>query len=145
MRRKLIKGIQYDIDSATEIAEISSPKDDQTDSFMERLYRKRSGEYFVYGVGGARTRYAKRDGASWTAGWDIIPQSYEDARKWAKSNLSWRRYQDLFGTVRESGETVVVTLHIDRSAKQLLAREASRSRRTMSGVAQNLIMENLNE
>lgn len=66
---KIIKGRKYDTETATKICSYDNglPSGD-FDALCEQLYVKRTGEFFLYGYGGARTAYAEADGNMWTSG-----------------------------------------------------------------------------
>lgn len=66
-------------------------------SMFERLQRTKSGRYFVFGIGGADTRYAARADGTWTPGSKITPLSSEDANAWAKRHLTHSEWQAEFG------------------------------------------------
>ena len=64
--QKIIRGKKYDTDTAKEVCCYSNnlPFGD-FDWIQETLYVKRTGEYFLHGKGGARSKYAKADGDLW--------------------------------------------------------------------------------
>ena len=57
---KIIKGRKYDTVTATKICSYDNglPESD-FDALCEQLYIQRTGEFFLYGYGGARTAYAE--------------------------------------------------------------------------------------
>ena len=67
--KKIINGKLYDTDTAKEMGTgcaSCSPRDFHY--YSETLYRKRTGEYFLYGEGGPASRYAERvDNNMWSA------------------------------------------------------------------------------
>ena len=97
--RKIIKGRMYDTDTATRIGTREhglGPCD--IDWVSERLYKKKTGEFFLAGEGGPRTRYAvDRDGDLVCGGEDIIPLDMADAKEWAESYLTADEYILAFG------------------------------------------------
>ena len=68
-----------------------------TEKIREELYAKKNGEYFLYGTGGANTRYAKnlRDG-TFTTGHHCIPMDYPAALLWAQEKLSKKEFEQEF-------------------------------------------------
>ena len=54
----------------------------------ELLYKKRGGEYFIFGDGGSTTRYAGRV--------SIIPIDYDQAQAWALRHLDEETYKREF-------------------------------------------------
>jgi hypothetical protein len=70
--------------------------------FSETLYRKKTGEFFLYGEGGPMTKYAVAEGSnSWRGGSRIMPLSFHEAREWAEEHLSGEEYEAIFGKVVE--------------------------------------------
>ncbi|MDD6667772.1 MAG: hypothetical protein PUE58_07465 [Lachnospiraceae bacterium] len=67
----------------------------------ERLYRKRTGEFFIHGEGGAMTQYAESDGDAYCGGEKIIPISEDEAKEWAENHLTADDYESIFGEVEE--------------------------------------------
>lgn len=135
--RKIIEGRLYDTDTAKMIGEPWSPDGIGYDDFdwcEETLYRKRTGEYFLYGEGGPKTRYARPYGQSgWQCGDRIMPLSYEDACDWAEGHLSTEDYEREFGTPDDGGEAVL-SVRLPQATYDSIRREASRSGRTMREV-----------
>lgn len=70
------------------------------DYCREELYRKKNGEFFLLGAGGARSRYAKMDGDWFCGGREIVPLSFEEAEAWASRHLDPDEYLKYF-TVEE--------------------------------------------
>lgn len=62
----------------------------------EELYRKKNGEYFIYGRGGAWTKYSESDGDWMSSGSRIIPLTVEAAEKWAEAHMSADDYLKCF-------------------------------------------------
>lgn len=83
--RIIISGKVYDTDTATYIDERDNGRGFTDHSFLrQELYRKRTGEYFLYGEGGGMTVHAGTYGNSVGWGEEIIPLSYRQAREWAE-------------------------------------------------------------
>ena len=99
--KKIIKGKLYDTDTAKKLAVWSNEYYPNDFNFcQERLYRKRTGEYFLFGKGGANSGYRERCyGGGWTAGKNIIPLTYEEARQWAEEKLDADEYAEIFGII----------------------------------------------
>lgn len=128
--KKIINGRTYSTETAHEVGAWDNGRGSScADSDYEwgALYRKRTGEYFVYGEGGAHTRYAESVGASWGAGWRISPVSYADAVKWAEGHLTAEEYEKEFGAAPEGDGTVQVGV---RLAAPLAAKLESAVRQT---------------
>lgn len=71
--------------------------------YAEELYIKKTGEYFLYGEGGALSPYGSYDceGRCSYPDWDIIPLTDAKAKKWAVDHCSADKYMELFGAVAE--------------------------------------------
>ena len=99
--KKIINGKRYD----TKTAELMGKRNDSSDSrFLEALYRKKTGEFFLYGKGGPNSKYGWWHGNTRGPGEEIIPLTVEKAREWAKEYLCNGGYESIF-VVAEEGET----------------------------------------
>lgn len=101
--KKIINGRKYDTDTATEIASFCGFKGDirYTD---ETLYRKRTGEFFLYGEGGTGSKYAHVIDSSTgtrTPGYGIVPLTEQEAKEWLEANSDAETYEECFGEVAE--------------------------------------------
>jgi hypothetical protein len=145
--KKIINGLKYDTDTAKYIGETGYGQPGDFEHWTESLYRKpKTGEYFLYGEGGPASRYAVETGQNeWSGGERIIPLDYEAARKWAEEHLDGDEYEHEFGAVDEDGEQVRLGLRVDRAAKTLLDREASRTGLPLGQIVQRLIMDQLGD
>ena len=101
--RKIIKGKMYDTETATEVGSFSNAGSFRDFTHMEEtLYRKRNGEFFLFGEGGPMTKYAVTIGQnSWSGGSRITPLTENQAREWAEECLNVDEYISLFGDVDE--------------------------------------------
>ena len=68
---------------------------------LETLYKKKTGEFFIYGEGGALSKYSEAIGNTLIGGESIVPISYKEAQKWAEKNLYGEDYEKIFGEVEE--------------------------------------------
>jgi hypothetical protein len=88
--KDVIDGQLYDTDAdGVESIAIHQPVADRGDfSYLcERLYKTESGQYFIAGEGGAKTKYSKRVGTGeYSGSSEIRPVSEEEAFRWAQSN-----------------------------------------------------------
>lgn len=100
---KIINGKKYSTDTAKAIG--NGGNDFPTSDFhylSETLYKKYTGEYFLYGEGGPMTIYARCVGDnSYGYGKNITPLSAKEARQWAEENLSYNDYVKEFGEPEE--------------------------------------------
>ena len=100
--KKIINGKRYDTETATLIgsAGYSYPRD--FEYWAEELYRKKTGEFFLYGEGGAKSRYSRRTGQNeWSGGEEIRPLSLKEAQEWAEEHLDADKYEEIFGKIEE--------------------------------------------
>lgn len=107
--KKVIAGKLYDTNTAKELG-----LDNGGDGFShwcERLYQKRTGEFFLHGQGGPMTRYARSiDQNSWSGGEKIIPLSVKNAQKWVEDHLDADEYEKIFGLPEDGVEVLHVEL-----------------------------------
>lgn len=95
--KKIIKSKVYDTDTAQLIY-----------SGREELYRKKTGEYFIY------------DGQS------IAPIEYDAARQWMKQSASDTDYIKEFGETESAGR-VPITLYMEKALIDRARRVAAKS------------------
>jgi hypothetical protein len=100
--KRIINGKKYDTDTAKNLGSAGYSHPGDFAFWSERLYRKRTGEYFLHGIGGAMSKYARRIGLNeWSGGEEIIPLSLEEAQKWAEKHLEVEEFELIFGTCEE--------------------------------------------
>lgn len=140
--KKIISNRRYDTDTATLVAEAEFGYPGDFAYYQERLYRKRSHEYFIHGEGNAASRYAKAvpGGNSWRSGEGIVPLSYEQAREWGEQNMSTEEYEAEFGEVLpEEDGTVVLSVRVSTAAKAKLDRHCRTTGRQTREVVDELL------
>lgn len=92
--KKIINGKRYNTESAHFCGDREYGSTDQ-DRVYEALFQKRTGEFFLYGAGGAWSKYAKEVSLNnWLDGEEIIPLTEEEAKEWAKTYLWGDEYQE---------------------------------------------------
>ena len=101
--KKIINGKKYDTSTALRIGNFwNGLSDGDFSSLSETLYKKKTGEFFLHGEGGAMSRYSRSVGQNtWSGGSAIVPISAEEAKEWAEANLSSDEYETAFGQVEE--------------------------------------------
>jgi hypothetical protein len=101
--KKIINGKLYNTETATALASWHNhyfPHD--FNRVDETLYRKRTGEFFIHGEGGAMTRYNQRvSGGGWCGGEGIVPLTMDEAVEWAEVHLDADDYIKIFGEPEE--------------------------------------------
>lgn len=100
--KKIINGKKYDTETAKEVAEYCSwhGKNDFR-YFEETLYRKKNGEFFLYGEGRCASPYTEDVSDGTTGGSGIAPLTENEAKKWAEEKIDSSKYEAIFGEVEE--------------------------------------------
>lgn len=139
--KKIIGGKVYDTDTAKELDSWSNMADVRSfHQFSETLYRKKTGEFFLYGEGGPMTKYAVADGSnSWRGGSRIMPLSYAEAKAWAEEHLDGDEYEAIFGEVAENESRVQVCYSLSAATVETIKRRASDLGISASEYIDNLI------
>jgi hypothetical protein len=101
--KKIINGKMYNTETATELGEFwNGLSASDFRNLSETLYRKKNGEFFLYGQGGAMTKYSHPVGNNMShGGEEIIPLTEEQAKHWAEEKLDADEYIEIFGEPEE--------------------------------------------
>lgn len=100
--KKIINGKKYNTETAECLGSDSHLYRGDLDFWNKELYRKKTGEFFIYGEGGPRSEYGREVGQnSWSGGEDITPLTEDEAKKWAERHLDVDEYEAIFGEVEE--------------------------------------------
>lgn len=100
--KKIINGKKYDTDTAEYLLNYDNCLGSgDFNRLREELYRKRTGEFFIYGSGGAMTQYAIAEGNGWCGGRAIRPITENEAREFVEKNGTADEYITIFGDVEE--------------------------------------------
>lgn len=145
--KKRIDTLMYDTDTAKEIAKYESPYSKGDNEYYEEyLYKKRTGEFFLYGYGNAGSPYCERaykDNA-FTPGEKIIPLTFEEAKKWydkafnADEKLASEEvYNREFAIKNDDDPVIATTVRLHKSAKIKLQKLAQKQ-----GISQSEVIEN---
>ena len=104
--KKVIEGRLYNTDTAKCLGEWSNNIGYGDLNYLcETLYRTKSGAYFLYGEGGANTKYSISEGNnSWSGGEHIQPMDLDAAKEWAEEYLSGDEYIEAFGEPEETDD-----------------------------------------
>lgn len=139
--KKIIKGKKYDTETATKVGEwCNTPDTRQFGYVCETLYRKRNGEYFLHGEGGAASKYSRDYGDNrWGFGEVIIPLTFEAAMEWAEANLEADEYEAEFGEVPGDDSTDVVFARVPLKMAAKLERAARESGKSKSEVLTEIL------
>lgn len=139
--KKVINGKVYDTNTAECVGEWSNGRYTNDFSYCsEDLYRKKTGEFFLHGDGGAMSKYAKSIGDnSWSGSEIIIPLSFESAREWAEEHLTGEKYEAIFGEIVEDDTKQIVTLSLSASNYKKAKRAAEFAGINVSALIDNLL------
>lgn len=138
-------GRWYDTETATKVASYNNGAELNGPYFeSETLYRKRTGEYFLYGKGGEQTPYAVRAASGWVPGDLITPVTRKEAVEWAKEHMNPDAMREEFSIPDKAegkGGRKHVGARISPRARALLNRIVSETGMTQSDVVENAICE----
>ena len=139
--KRIISGKKYDTETAEEVAESTHGSKSSYAYYEETLFRKRTGEYFLYGYGHGDSRYAKQVCGDFGPGSEIIPLTYEQARSWAERELSVDEYESIFGEVSEDGceQDIVISLRVSQATRERLRRMASEAGKSQGDIVDELV------
>lgn len=138
--KKIINGRRYDTDSAREIWDASYGARTDFSHWSETLYRKSTGEYFLYGEGGPMSRYAEATGQNeWSGGEMITPLSIEAAQKWAEKHMPADEYEKVFGAVEEDLTKRTVTFSLTEATIEKISQTAVRNGCSKSEVVERVM------
>lgn len=139
--KKIINGRRYDTETAKFLGEDSYSNWGDFHFWEETLYQKRTGEFFLHGVGGPASKYAETVGQNqWTGGEKIIPLKFEKAREWAENHLEADDYEDIFGPVEEDDSKKLISLSLPTTAVETLKRLAAESGKSQSEIVTEMIL-----
>jgi len=115
--KKIINGKKYDTETAQLIGGAGYSERRDLYYWREVLYRKKTGEFFLYGEGGPNSKYSRKIGqCTWSGGEQIIPLTLDEAQEWAEKYLDAEKYEEVFGRIEE-GKTQIA-LWIPDSVKE---------------------------
>lgn len=139
--KKIIDNRRYDTDTAKEIGCDGYSSRSDFGFWEETLYQKRTGEFFLHGIGGPASKYATTVGQNeWTGGEKIIPLSFENARDWAEKHLEADEYEAVFGPVEEDDSRRLISLSLSTTAVETLKRLAAESGKSQSELVTEMIL-----
>ena len=98
---KIIGGKRYDTTTAKPLCSDEHGYAGDFSAYRETLYRKRTGEFFLAGIGGPMTRWGEpAPGGGTTVGSGILPLSDDMARAWVEDHCN-DLYETIFGPAPE--------------------------------------------
>lgn len=100
--KKIINGKKYDTETATMLGDYWNGYGASDFNYVsEKMYLKKTGEYFLACEGGPLTQYGEFSGGNRTYGEEIIPMTLKEAKEWAVKNMDADSYEEIFGEVEE--------------------------------------------
>lgn len=106
--KKVVSGVLCDTDTAKMLGEYEHDHKSSFHWYVERLYRTKSGKYFIHGEGHAASPYAKKVAQSeWAPGEAIKLMPPEAARQWAEDHLDAGEYIAAFGEPEEMSSVLI--------------------------------------
>ncbi len=100
--KKIINGKKYDTETAVYICGYEFGICNNYSHIKESLYRKKNGEFFMYGYGGPGTKYKVYSGTnSYSGSEKIEPFTESEAKAFIADYGDAEIYEELFGEVEE--------------------------------------------
>lgn len=139
--KKIIKNKVYDTNKAKRVGTWDNGHNTSDFGYCsEDLYRKKNGEFFLYGEGGPMSKYAERYGNDAGYGERISPLSYEAAQEWAEEHLDGDDYIAIFGEPEEDdGSVAALNIRISAAKKQKLRQAAGKRGVSLVEFVENMI------
>lgn len=142
MKLRIFNSI-YDTDTARKIAERKSASFNTDESFRETLFRKKGGEFFLFGEGGKESKYRKATAKGYINGQKIIPLTYKEADNWLKQASTTNPklkplYKRIFDISDAESKKVAVTFRVKQATKNKIEKIA-----TIMNVHQGDVIDNL--
>lgn len=140
--KKIINGKRYDTETATKIGEYWNGCSTSDFNYLEEeLYQKKTGEFFLYGSGGARTKYSRAVGNNcWSGSETIIPLTLEAAQEWAEKHMEADDYERVFGECAEDESRKVIAVSLGTGTIEKLRQQAADAGKSMSRLVEELIL-----
>lgn len=131
---KVINGKRYDTETAQFIGEWNNGhRYGEFQYECEELYKKKTGEFFLYGSGGAMSSYAVPCGNNnWTGSSKITPIDIGEAKKWVEKNLDADDYEKYF-QLEEEGN-IAFSLLFPESLYNKLKDKSEKTGKTMKDI-----------
>jgi hypothetical protein len=139
--KKIINNKVYDTDTARFIYHWDNDLPGDMNWCEEFLYQKKTGEYFIYGSGGAMSGWARSTGQnSWGAGEGIRPVTFEYARAWAKKNMPYGEYRKNFEVDDEEAGKVAIQIQLNSALRDRIKRIAAKRGVSVSQVIEEALI-----
>ena len=119
--KKVICGKVYDSETAKRVGYWDNGYSSNDFAYAtEQLYRKKTGEFFLYCWGGANSTYGEWHGNNGGAGELIKPFKEEQAKAWAEKHLDGDEYMAIFGDPEANARSTCafsMSEHVQNSLK----------------------------
>lgn len=100
--KRIINGKKYDTETATPVCHYSYSNTGDFHFVRKTLYRKKNGEFFIHGRGGAASEFAEQiDCNTWCGGEKMFVVTEDTAREFAEKYATVDQYEEVFGEVQE--------------------------------------------
>jgi len=144
--RKIISGKAYDTKTATRIASWDNGYFANDFQHCEEvLFRTPRGGWFLYGHGGAMSKYSKSYGNDRGGSEQIEPFTPEQARKWLEEHDCTKALEYHFGQVEDAADDAGYDFKlrgIPAGTHEKIKAEAEKTGRSMNELMINLIIAN---
>lgn len=139
--KKIINGALYNTETAQVLGTWTNGLYSNDFGYCaERLFQTKSGKYFLYGTGGANSKYGKWHGNSGGPGEEIRPYTMKEAMEWAEEHLDGEDYIKIFGEPDEaSDDRTVLSLSVAVPVKTKLDRMKSETGKSISAIVAELV------
>lgn len=141
--KKIINGKVYDTEKAKKVASwYSSYARNDFHYYEEELYKKKTGEFFLYGEGNAASPYSRSCGQNeWCGGEKIVPMTFAEAQEWAEKHLDGDEYCAIFGEPDEDADDVTLGIAVSAEVAAKLRRAAAENGISQRAQLERWIME----
>lgn len=131
---KVMNGRRYDTETAELVGEYANTYNYSDWNYKcEKLYRKKTGEFFLYGEGGPMSEYPVSSGNNnWTGSSKIMPLTIDEAKEWAKENLDADDYEKYFELEKEGN--IAFSLLIPENLYNKLKNESEKTGESMKDI-----------
>lgn len=133
--KRIINGKVYDTDKAELIAtadheNIKHGYTKDAPHETQSLYRKKTGEFFLYAPNGSTQMQNIRQHEYKHSG-GFFPLTYEETKIWAERELTAEKWEEIFGDPEDNG-TIRTTISTTTAEMEIIKRNAAQAGMTVS-------------
>lgn len=140
--KKVIGGKRFNTETAQYVGSYESDLAPTEHGFLkEDLYIKKTGDFFLHGMGGGLTKYAKSYGDAYGFGEKILPISINEAKIWVENHMTADEYEELFDIIDD--DNVGFNLLLPESVHADLKARADKEGKSMKSIAVSALREYL--